>query len=75
MTIGGLFGTTAALDTASAAPPAPDPGGAAAKLAESTTVKVPGENSKTFASTLAGNTTEQSENEKWVPLDAATRPS
>ena len=71
MTIGGLFGTTAALDTASAAPPAPDPGGAAAKLALSTTVTVPGENSKTFQSVVAGNNTEQSELAKWVPLDAA----
>ena len=71
MTIGGLFGTTAALDTASAAAPAPDPGGAAAKLALSSTVTVPGENSKTFQSIVAGNDTEQSELAKWVPLDAA----
>jgi len=45
-------------------------GGAAAALAEATTVKVPGESSKTFQSTIAGNDTEQSELAKWVPLDA-----
>jgi hypothetical protein len=71
LTIGGLFGTTAALSTPTAAPKAATSGGnASAALAEATTVKVPGENSKTFASTLAGNTSEQSENAKWVPLDA-----
>ena len=52
--------------------PAPTPGGnASAALAEATTVKVPGENSKTFQSTVAGNATEQAENAKWVPLDPA----
>lgn len=68
-TIGGLFGTT----IAATAPPAKSGGGsgvnASTALAEATTVKVPGENSKTFASTLAGNTTEKAENAKWVPLD------
>ena len=34
-------------------------------------MKVPGENSKTFQSIVAGNDTEQSELAKWVPLDAA----
>ena len=72
MTIGGLFGTTAATGTSSAVAPATaDPGGTAAKLALSTTVKVPGESSKTFQSIVAGNNTEQSELAKWVPLDAA----
>jgi hypothetical protein len=71
LTIGGLFGTTAGITTSTAAAPAADPGGAAAKLALSTTVKVPGENSKTFQSIVAGNDTEQSELAKWVPLDAA----
>ena len=32
--------------------------------------QVPGENSKTFQSTMAGNDTEQSELAKWVPLGA-----
>jgi len=70
LTIGGLFGTTAAISAPSASAPAADPGGAAAKLALSTTVKVPGENSKTFQSIVAGNDTEQAELAKWVPLDA-----
>jgi hypothetical protein len=69
LTIAGLFGTTAALSTPSAAKAVADPGGAAAKLALSTTVTVPGENSKTFQSVVAGNDTEQSELAKWVPLD------
>ena len=67
-TIGGLFGTT----IAATAPPAKSSGAgvnASTALAEATTVKVPGENSKTFASTLAGNTTEKAENAKWVPLN------
>jgi hypothetical protein len=70
LTIAGLFGTTAVLSTPSAAAPkaAASGGNASAALAEATTVKVPGENSKTFASTLAGNTTEQGENAKWIPL-------
>ncbi len=71
LTIGGLFGTTSGVAASSAAAPAADPGGAAAKLALSTTVKVPGENSKTFQSIVAGNDTEQAELAKWVPLDAA----
>ncbi len=71
LTIGGLFGSVGALNTPSAAAPAADPGGAAAKLALSSTVKVPGESSKTFQSIVAGNDTEQSELAKWVPLDAA----
>jgi hypothetical protein len=70
LTIGGLFGTTAALSAPTAAAPktAASGGNASAALAEATTIKVPGENSKTFASTLAGNTTEQGENAKWIPL-------
>ncbi len=43
-------------------------GNASAALAEATTVKVPGETSKSFASTLAGNSTEKAENALWVPL-------
>ena len=72
LTIGGLFATTAALDTPTAAPTAAVSGAnASAVLAQRTTVQVPGENSKTFASTLAGNTSEKAENAKWVPLDPA----
>jgi hypothetical protein len=68
VTLVGLFATT----TARAATPAHSAGAANAStaLAEATTVTVPGENSKTFASTLAGNASEQSENAKWVPLGA-----
>jgi len=68
----GLFATS----TGSSAPapssstPANQPGGASAALALATTVKVPGENSKTFQSVVAGNETEQSELQKWVPLGA-----
>ena len=71
MTIGGLFGTTAALSApvAAASHAKTSVGNASAALAEATTVKVPGENSKTFASTLAGNSSEQSENVLWVPLN------
>jgi hypothetical protein len=69
LAIGGLFATTEAV-TASASRPAASPGGASAALALSTTVKVPGENSKTFQSIVAGNDTEQSELKKWVPLNA-----
>jgi hypothetical protein len=67
LTLAGLFATTSGVS----APPASTATGAnaSAALAQATTVKVPGENSKTFASTLAGNTSEQSENAKWVPLD------
>jgi hypothetical protein len=45
-------------------------GSSTAALAEAGTIKVPGENSKTFASVLAGNSTEKAENAKYVPLDA-----
>jgi hypothetical protein len=69
LAIGGLFATTEAV-TASAPRPAADPGGASAALALGTTVKVPGETSKTFQSIVAGNKTEQSELKKWVPLNA-----
>ena len=74
LAIGALFATgtpTPAPTHATSATAAPSGVNASTALAEATTVKVPGENSKTFASTLAGNTTEQSENAKWVPLDAA----
>ena len=73
LAIGALFATgtpTSARTHATSATAAPSGVNASTALAEQTTVKVPGENSKTFASTLAGNTTEQSENAKWVPLDA-----
>jgi hypothetical protein len=66
--IGGLFATTETV-TAAASRPAASPGGASAALALSTTVKVPGESSKTFQSIVAGNDTEQSELKKWVPLN------
>jgi hypothetical protein len=57
-----------------AGPAAPtSSGGAAAALALSTTVTVPGENSQTFQSVIAGNDTEQSELAKWQPLDPATQ--
>jgi hypothetical protein len=48
-------------------------GGASAALALATTVTVPGENSRTFQSVVAGNDTEQSELTKWQPLDPATQ--
>ncbi len=67
--IGGLFATTEAV-TASSSRPAASPGGSSAALALATTVKVPGETSKTFQSIVAGNDTEQSELKKWVPLNA-----
>jgi hypothetical protein len=66
--IGGLFATTETV-TAAASRPAASPGGSSAQLALSTTVKVPGESSKTFQSIVAGNDTEQSELKKWVPLN------
>ena len=69
LVIGGLFATTNALSTPAAPASSANPGGAAAALALSTTVKVPGENSKTFQSIVAGNDTEQSELKKWVPLN------
>ena len=71
ITMVGLFATTTA---ASTPPPHASSGGnSSAALAEATTVKVPGENSKTFKSTVAGNTTEQSELKKFVPLDPANQ--
>jgi hypothetical protein len=69
LAIGGLFATTEAV-TASASRPSSPPGGSSAALALSSTVKVPGENSKTFQSIVAGNDTEQSELKPWVPLNA-----
>jgi hypothetical protein len=68
LTLAGLFATTSAVS----APPAHTAASgvnASTALAEAGTVTVPGENSKTFASTLAGNATEQAENAKYVPLD------
>ena len=70
LAIAGLFATTTALGTATASRPSAAPGGSAAALALSGTVKVPGESSKTFQSIVAGNATEQSELQKWVPLNA-----
>ena len=58
--------------THTAAPPV-SAGGSSAALAQATTVQVPGENSKTFKSTVAGNATEQSELKKFVPVDPATQ--
>ncbi len=68
--IAGLFLTTTAVATPTASTTSATPGGSAAALALSGTVKVPGENSKTFQSIVAGNATEQSELQKWVPLNA-----
>lgn len=68
VTIVGLFVTTTAVTAPSSRTISAV--NASTALAEQTTVKVPGENSKTFASTLAGNKSEQSENAKWVPLGA-----
>ena len=58
--------------THTAAPPV-SAGGSSAALAQASTVQVPGENSKTFKSTVAGNATEQSELKKFVPVDPATQ--
>jgi len=71
LTLAGLFATTSGVSV----PPARTAGGvnASAALAQATTVRVPGENSKTFKSTVAGNATEQSELKKFVPLDPATQ--
>jgi hypothetical protein len=71
VTLIGLFATT----TATSAPPARAASAAnsSAALAQQSTVKVPGENSKTFKSTIAGNATEQSELKKFVPLDPTTQ--
>ena len=71
LAIAGLFATTTAQATATASKPSATRGGSAAALALSGTVKVPGENSKTFQSIVAGNATEQTELKKWVPLNAA----
>ena len=71
LAIAGLFTTTTALATATASKTSATPGGSAAALALSGTVKVPGESSKTFQSIVAGNATEQTELKKWVPLGAA----
>jgi len=70
LAIAGLFLTTTAVATPTSSTASATPGGSAAALALSTTVKVPGENSKTFQSIVAGNDTEQSELKKWVPLNA-----
>ena len=67
-----LFATPLRSVTSAATPPV-SAGGASAALAQATTVHVPGENSKTFKSLVAGNTTEQSELKKFVPLDPATQ--
>ena len=71
VTLIGLFATTAATP----APPAHAASSviSSGAMAEATSVKVPGENSKTFKSTVAGNATEQSELKKFVPLDPATQ--
>jgi hypothetical protein len=72
VTLIGLFATTTAT-SASPARAAASSGNSAAALAQQTTVQVPGENSKTFKSTVAGNATEQSELKKFVPVDPATQ--
>jgi hypothetical protein len=66
LAIAALFLTT----TAVATPASTTASGSAAALALSGTVKVPGENSTTFQSIVAGNATEQTELKKWVPLGA-----
>ena len=71
LAIAGLFTTTTAVSAPAASRPSASLGGSAAALALSGTVKVPGENSKTFQSIVAGNATEQTELKKWVPLNAA----
>lgn len=76
ITIAALFSTPATATSGtnrSSNAPSATPGGSAAALALAGTVKVPGENSKTFQSVIAGNSTEQSELQKWVPLDPATQ--
>ena len=70
LAIAALFLTTTAVATPTASTASAGPGGSAAALALSSTVKVPGENSKTFQSIVAGNDTEKSELKKWVPLNA-----
>lgn len=71
VTLVGLFATTSAASTAPAH--AASTANSSAALAEATTVTVPGENSKSFKSTVAGNATEQSELKKFVPLDPANQ--
>ena len=68
--IAGLFLTTTAVATPTASTTRPRRAARPPRSALSGTVKVPGENSKTFQSIVAGNATEQSELQKWVPLDA-----
>ncbi len=69
--IAGLFATTIAASAPAVTRRTTAAGGAAAASALAGTVTVPGENSKTFQSIVAGNATEQSELQKWVPLNAA----
>jgi hypothetical protein len=75
LTIAALFGTSSSGSGsgARASSATSTAGGSAAAQALSSTVKVPGENSKTFQSIVAGNETEQSELKKWVPLDAQSQ--
>jgi len=69
LTMVGLFATSHTVASPPASASSASGGGASAALALSTTVTVPGESSKTFQSTIAGNDTEQSELAKWVPLN------
>ncbi len=76
LAIAGLFATSRAVGPPPAASAAASTsgggasgGGASAALALAGTVTVPGESSKTFQSTIAGNDTEKSELAKWVPLN------
>jgi hypothetical protein len=77
LTLVALFGAAAASPPSAPAKKstaaAATPGGAAAALALAGSVTVPGENSKTFQSVVAGNETEQSELKKFVPLDPTTQ--
>ena len=70
LAIAALFLTTTAVATPTSSTASATAGGSAAALALAGTVKVPGESSKTFQSIVAGNSTEQSELKKWVPLSA-----
>jgi hypothetical protein len=67
LAIGGLFTTTEAVSAPPQSAP-PSAKSSAAALALASSVKVPGENSKTFRSVVAGNNTEQSELAPFVPL-------
>jgi hypothetical protein len=70
VTVVALFATPAASAPTTSAPSSPTSAGArAAQEALSSTIRVPGESSKTFQSIVAGNDTEQAELKKWVPLD------